>query len=201
MLAALYLIFNEGYLASTADALVRRELCDEAIRLTRVLAELMPGEAEVAGLLALMLLHHSRRDARSTPHGALVLLEDQDRSRWHRDGIEEGSRLPARAGAGGATRSRPRSPPSTPARTAATPTGRGSPPLRPARQLTAPVVELNRAVAIALSEGPGRDWPRSTPSRTGGARALPPAHSARGDLLRRAGRDAAAAERSRARSR
>ena len=83
LLTVLYLIFNEGYLATADDALVRRELCDEAIRLARLLAELMPDESEVRGLLALMLLHHSRRDARVDAGGELVLLADQDRSLWH----------------------------------------------------------------------------------------------------------------------
>ena len=96
VLAALYLIFNEGYLATSADTVVRRELCDEAIRLARVLLVLMPDEAEVRGLLALMLLHHSRRDARVDERGELVLLEDQDRSLWHADEIRGGCR--ARAG-------------------------------------------------------------------------------------------------------
>ena len=82
VLRVLYLIFNEGYAASSGDALVRRELCAEAIRLARVLAGLMPDEPEVLGLLALMLLHDARREARVGPGGDLVLLEDQDRSRW-----------------------------------------------------------------------------------------------------------------------
>ena len=83
VLAALYLIFNEGYLATGADAVVRRDLCEEAIRLARLLRLLMPDESEVRGLLALMLLHHSRRDARVDERGELVLLEEQDRSLWH----------------------------------------------------------------------------------------------------------------------
>ncbi|MET0615176.1 MAG: sigma-70 family RNA polymerase sigma factor, partial [Thermoleophilaceae bacterium] len=99
VLASLYLIFNEGYLATSADTLVRRELCDEAIRLGRVLAGLMPGERETLGLLALMLLHHSRRDARVDARGDMVLLDDQDRSLWHRDEVEEGLGLAAQAGA------------------------------------------------------------------------------------------------------
>ena len=101
VLAALYLIFNEGYLATSADTLVRRELCDEAIRLARVLTQLMPDEREAAGVLALMLLHHSRRDARVDEHGQLVLLEDQDRALWHHDEIREGTALAARAGVAG----------------------------------------------------------------------------------------------------
>ena len=96
VLASLYLIFNEGYLATSAGTLVRRELCDEAIRLGRVLLSLMPAEPEVHGLLALMLLHHSRRDARVDEHGDMVLLEDQDRSLWRRDELDEGLALAAR---------------------------------------------------------------------------------------------------------
>jgi RNA polymerase sigma-70 factor, ECF subfamily len=87
--AVIYLIFNEGYLAATGDTLVRGDLCAEAIRLARVLCELMPGEPENLGLLALMLLHHSRRDARML-NGHLVTLEEQDRSLWRRNEIEEG---------------------------------------------------------------------------------------------------------------
>ena len=93
VLAVIYLVFNEGYTASVGDALVREDLCAEAIRLGRLLAELMPDEPEVVGLLALMLLTHSRRDARSAPDGSLVLLPDQDRSRWDRALVEEGQAL------------------------------------------------------------------------------------------------------------
>ena len=95
--AVLYLIFNEGYSASSGDSLVRRELCVEAIRLARILNTLMPGNPEVMSLLSLMLLHDSRRDARSTASGDLVPLEEQDRSLWHRDQITEGSDLVVRA--------------------------------------------------------------------------------------------------------
>ncbi|HWD52380.1 MAG TPA: RNA polymerase sigma factor [Acidimicrobiales bacterium] len=90
VLAVIYLVFNEGYSASVGDALGRDDLCAEAIRLGRLLAELMPDEPEVGGLLALMLLTHSRRHARSAPDGSLVLLPDQDRSRWDRALVEEG---------------------------------------------------------------------------------------------------------------
>ena len=93
VLAVLYLIFNEGYAASAGDALVRRELCAEAVRLGRVLAELMPDEGEALGLLALLLLHDARREGRVGPGGELVLLEDQDRSRWDRAKIREGIKL------------------------------------------------------------------------------------------------------------
>jgi RNA polymerase sigma-70 factor (ECF subfamily) len=93
VLAVLYLIFNEGYTASSGDRLVREDLCAEAIRLARLLRELMPEEPEVMGLLALMLLIDSRRAARLTPDGQLVLLADQDRARWNRDLICEGQDL------------------------------------------------------------------------------------------------------------
>ena len=93
VLAVLYLIFNEGYTASSGDELIRGELCAEAIRLTRVLRELMPEEPEVEGLLALMLLTESRRPGRTTPDGDLVLLADQDRSRWDGALIAEGQAI------------------------------------------------------------------------------------------------------------
>jgi RNA polymerase sigma-70 factor (ECF subfamily) len=90
VLAVVYLIFNEGYAASSGDRLVREDLCAEAIRLGRLLAELMPDEPEVLGLLALTLLIHSRQSARTSPDGNLVLLADQDRTRWDRALIAEG---------------------------------------------------------------------------------------------------------------
>lgn len=93
VLSVIYLIFNEGYVASDGGALVRDDLCAEAIRLARLLAELMPDEPEVLGLLALLLLTQSRRAARMGTDGSLVLLPDQDRSLWDRELIEEGQRL------------------------------------------------------------------------------------------------------------
>ncbi len=90
VLAVVYLIFNEGHTASSGEALVRSELCGEAIRLGRLLLELVPDEPEIHGLLALMLLVESRRAARTTPDGGIVLLASQDRARWDRDLIEEG---------------------------------------------------------------------------------------------------------------
>jgi len=93
VLAVVYLVFNEGYAASSGDALVRADLCDEVIRLGRQLASLMPDEPEVLGLLALMLLVHSRRAARTTAAGELVPLADQDRDRWDRALIAEGQTL------------------------------------------------------------------------------------------------------------
>ena len=96
-LAVVYLVFNEGYSAGSGAAPVRRELCAEAVRLGRTLAALMPDEPEVLGLLALMLLQHSRRDARTDDAGRLVLLADQDRSRWDAEAIAEGLDLLGRA--------------------------------------------------------------------------------------------------------
>ena len=93
VLAVVYLVFNEGYTASSGDRLVREELCTEAVRLGRLLAELMPDEPEVMGLLALMLLIHSRRASRLSDDGDLVLLADQDRGRWDRDLIAEGQAM------------------------------------------------------------------------------------------------------------
>ncbi|MCB9133826.1 MAG: RNA polymerase sigma factor [Anaerolineales bacterium] len=91
LLAVIYLIFNEGYVATRGEALIRQDLCGEAIRLCRVLVALMPQSAEAKGLLALMLLHDSRREARQDAAGNLVLLDEQDRARWDQDKIREGS--------------------------------------------------------------------------------------------------------------
>jgi len=107
VLLVLYLLFNEGYSASSGEQVVRQELCAHAIHIARVLSELMPEEAEVRGLLALMLLQDSRRHARSDARGELVLLRDQDRMLWNRAQIEEGLRLCNEAGqrpSGGAYR-------------------------------------------------------------------------------------------------
>src|SRR6185295_1613822 len=96
-LRTLYLVFNEGYAASSGDALIRRELCAEAIRLSRVVVELLPDEPEALGLLTLMLLHDARRDARVDESGRLVLLADQNRGLWDDERIEEGRRVLERA--------------------------------------------------------------------------------------------------------
>ena len=93
VMAVIYLVFNEGYLASSGDELVRRDLFAEAIRLARILSALMPDQREAKGLLALMLLHDSRRDTRTDSNGDLVLLEDQDRNRWDHAQIAEGLTL------------------------------------------------------------------------------------------------------------
>src|SRR5690349_17272864 len=93
LLAVIYLIFNEGYVASSGDTLTRQDLCGEAIRLGRVLVSLLPQSAEARGLLALMLLHDSRRETRLNLDGELVLLQDQDRTRWDRGKIQEGTEI------------------------------------------------------------------------------------------------------------
>jgi RNA polymerase sigma-70 factor (ECF subfamily) len=197
VLAALYLIFNEGYLATSADTLVRRELCDEAIRLTRVLRQLMPDEPEVRGLLALMLLHHSRRDARVDASGGLVLLEDQDRSLWHLDEIEEGLALAARSGTAGpyalqaaiaAEHARALTPRTTDwARIASL--------YEELLRLTpSAVISLNHAVAVAMAYGPeaGLDLIAEIEA-AGELDDYHLLHSARADLLGRLGHGAEAA--------
>ncbi|HKH22989.1 MAG TPA: RNA polymerase sigma factor [Solirubrobacterales bacterium] len=160
VLASLYLIFNEGYAATSDEALVRQELTGEAIRLAGTLAKLMPDEPEVIGLLALMLLQDSRRKARTGGGGELVLLEDQDRSLWDRREIETGLGLLERAQRLGAL-----GPYSLQAAIAAEHAKAASPEQTDwpriaslygllARLQPSPVVELNRAVAVAMAEGP-----------------------------------------------
>ena len=192
VLAALYLIFNEGYLATSADSVVRRELCDEAIRLCRVLRGLMPDESEVAGLLALMVLHHSRRDARVDAAGELVLLEEQDRDLWHWEEIDEGRRLARAAGVAGAY--------ALQAAIAAEHAGRASDWRRVAalygllaRLQPSPIVELNRAVAVAMAEGPEAGLALIDAIEADQLEGYHLLHSARADLLRRLGRRAEAA--------
>jgi RNA polymerase sigma-70 factor (ECF subfamily) len=196
VLAVVYLIFNEGYAASAGDALVRRELCAEAIRLGRVLAELMPDEPEVLGLLALMLLVDARRDARATPDGALVLLADQDRSRWDRDQIAEGQALVRRC--------LRRNQPGPYQVQAAINAVHGDAPTAAAtdwRQVLvlydrllalapSPVVALNRAVAVAEVEGPAAALALVDGLELEGYHLF---HAVRADLLRRLGRAAEAA--------
>jgi RNA polymerase sigma-70 factor (ECF subfamily) len=159
VLLVVYLVFNEGYNATAGDALVRRELCGEAIRLGRLMHALMPGEPETQALLALMLLHDSRRDARTTKAGEIVLLEEQDRSLWHNDQIEEGLELVETALARGA-----RGPYALQAAIAALHAQAKSAKETDWHQIAAlyelllqiqpsPVVELNRAVAVAKADG------------------------------------------------
>ena len=194
VLATLYLVFNEGYAATAGESLVRRELCAEAIRLARVLRGLMPDEPEVQGLLALMLLQDSRREARTGPGGELVLLEDQDRSLWDRDEIEQGIRLFGGLPPGpyvlqtaiAAEHARA-------ARAEDTDWGRivGLYALL-VRAVPSPIVELNRAVAVAMAERPEQGL--ELIEEIEGLERYHLLHAARADLLRRAGRREEAAE-------
>ncbi len=160
VLAVVYLVFNEGYTASSGERLVREDLCAEAIRLGRQLHELMPDEPEVMGLLALMLLIESRRTARVSAGGDLVLLVHQDRSRWNRALIREGQALVrrclARQEPGPTSFRRPSTPCTATQRPQLRPTGHKSCTLY--NQLLAiapsPIVALNRAVAVAEVDGP-----------------------------------------------
>ena len=196
VLAVLYLIFNEGYAASAGDALVRRELCAEAVRLGRVLAELMPDEPEVMGLLALMLLVDSRRAARTTPDGRLVLLADQDRGRWDRDRIAEGQAIVRRC----LRRSQP-GPYQLQAAINAVHSDAPAAAATDWRQILAlydqllalapsPVVALNRAVAVAEVEGPEAALALVDELDLDGYHLF---HAIRADLLRRLGRGPEAA--------
>ena len=197
VLAITYLIFNEGYSASSGDGLVRPELIDEALRLGRILAVLMPDEAEVVGLLALMELHHSRTSARVSADGDLLTLEEQDRSLWDASRIAEGIRLVERA-----LRLRRPGPYQLQAAIAAVHAEAASPDetdwpqiatlyAELARQLPTPVVELNRAVAIAMADGPLAGLSR-LPALEDELDEYRLFHATRADLLRRAGQDAAA---------
>jgi len=196
VLATIYLVFNEGYLASSADALIRRELCAEAIRLARVLRSTLPGEPEVRGLLALMLLHDSRRATRVDAAGHLVLLDEQDRALWDRDQIEEGLVLAAGSSGPGAG---PYAIQAAIAAEHARPPSAEDTNWRRIRLLydrladvqPSPVVELNRAAAQAMSEGPAGGL--ASMERIGGLQGYLPFHAARADLLRRLGRHAEAA--------
>jgi RNA polymerase sigma-70 factor (ECF subfamily) len=204
VMLVVYLVFNEGYNASSGDIAIRRELCAEAIRLGRMVCELMPRETEARALLALMLLHDSRRDARTDLNGDIVLLEEQDRSRWHGEQIREGLALIELA-----LRDGPAGPYALQAAIAGVHARAERVEDTDWRQITAlydlllrlqpsPVVELNRAVAVAMAEGPGEgllllDTLEHKPELRG-YYLLP---AARGDLLRRLGQwsEAAAAYR------
>jgi RNA polymerase sigma-70 factor (ECF subfamily) len=195
VLAVIYLIFNEGYVASAGDSLIRRELSEEAIRLARVLVELMPDEPEALGLLALMLLHDARRETRVSPQGELVLLEEQDRSRWNATELSEGTELTERA----LGMERP-GPYQVQAAIAAIHSSASRPEETDWPQIAAlygqlfrmtrsPVVELNRAVAVAMAEGAERGLQIVERLRSSGKLdQYHHLHSARGDLLRRLGR-------------
>lgn len=197
VLAVIYLIFNEGYMATTGDHAIRTELCDEAIRLGRVLLALMPNEPEVMGLLALMLLIDSRRDARLGPDGNIVLLPEQDRTLWNRDRIAEGQVLLHRC----LLLNEP-GPYQLQAAINAVHSGAPSPEAVDWRRILrlydhlqsiqpTPVVALNRAVALAEVEGP-----ESALSALDelDLQAFYLFHAIRADLLRRLGRRDEAAD-------
>ncbi len=192
VLHVLYLVFNEGYSASSGDALVRRELSAEAIRLARVVDLLLPGQPEVLGLLSLMLLHDARREARVGPDGMLILLEDQDRSRWDRERIEEGRALVRRALEMG--RAGPYQVQAAIAALhdeAATAAQTDWPQIatlyRTLRAMTpSPVIELNLAAAVAMADGPAIGLAMMDGiTAAGELERYPYLHAARADLLRR----------------
>ena len=201
VLAVLYLIFNEGYAATEGDSLLRKELCEEAIRLGHVLSGLMPDEPEVLGLLALMVLHHARRDARVGPAGEFVLLEKQDRSKWDEAAIAEGRGLLARA----MGMSQP-GPYQMQAAIAAVHASAPSPEATDWRQIErlyqaltemwpSPVIALNRAVAVAMAESPAAGLLIIDEiAESGALDGYLWLHSARADLLRRLGRNDEAAD-------
>ncbi len=188
VLAILYLVFNEGYSASGGDSLVRRELCDEAIRLAKLLAVLMPDEPEALGLLALMLFHDSRRAARTGPSGELILLEDQDRSLWDRDRIEEGRRVLERAARLGRVGVYQLQAAIASLHAEGTTDWAAVAGLYGAlgRLAPSPIVELNRAVAVAMADG--CDEGLDLIDRIEGLDDYHLLHAARADLLRRLGR-------------
>ncbi|MGK2851057.1 MAG: RNA polymerase sigma factor [Candidatus Limnocylindrales bacterium] len=194
VLKVLYLVFSEGYAASSGDALIRRELGAEAIRLTRLVVSLLPDEPETLGLLALMLLHDARREARMAADGALVLLEDQDRSRWDGDRITEGSALVERAlrlGRPGPYQLQAAIAALHDEASAATTDWTQIATLYEAlrRLEPSPVVELNLAVAVAMADGPATGLAMMDGLVADGVlAAYPYLHAARADLLRRLGR-------------
>jgi RNA polymerase sigma-70 factor (ECF subfamily) len=198
VLRVVYLVFNEGYSASSGATVTRRDLSGEAIRLGRLVVELLP-EPEAVGLLALMLLQESRRSARTSPSGDLVLLEDQDRSLWNRDYIVEGLALVERA-----VSSRRFGPYTLQAAIAAVHAEAPSAAATDWTQIVdlydvllraepSPIIELNRAVAVAMRDGPaaGLDLIDAILAR-GELENYHLAHAARADLCRRLGRTAEA---------
>ena len=193
ILRVIYLVFNEGYAASTGATLTRHDLSGEAIRLTRLVAELLP-EPEALGLLALMLLHESRRAARTSPAGELVLLDDQDRNLWNREQIAEGIKLVEQALA-----SRRIGPYTLQAAIAAVHAEASGAATTDWAQIVglydvlrraepSPVVELNRAVAVAMRDGPAAGLTLIDAMLTRGELTdYRLAHAARAELCRRLG--------------
>jgi RNA polymerase sigma-70 factor (ECF subfamily) len=200
VLATIYLIFNEGYAALTGETLVRAELCDEAIRVGRLLVRLLEAETlteempEALGLLALMLLHDSRRAARTGTTGGLATLEEQDRSRWDRSKIEQGLNVLDRARQTGVI-----GPYQIQAEVSAVHIEARTPDDTDWLKIAglydtlhsinpSPIVALNRAVALAMVEGPSKGL-GLIEALADPLRQYTPYHAARADLLRRAGRN------------
>ena len=198
LLTVIYLIFNEGYCATSGNSLTRHELCGEAIRLGRVLVALLPGSAEARGLLALMLLHDARRETRLNAAGELVLLDEQDRTRWDQTKISEGITVLDEAlalydpgpyqvqAAISALHAE-----------AATPDATDWPQIAALYStltvmMPSPVVEVNRAVAVAMAQSPADGL--ALLHRIEGVEAYYPYHVARADLLRRSNEQEAAAD-------
>jgi RNA polymerase sigma-70 factor (ECF subfamily) len=192
LLDVVYLVFNEGYAAGSGDSHVRRSLCDEAVRLARTVAELLPGEPEALGLHALVLANHARREARVDQRGTLVLLEDQDRNLWHAAEIDHATRVAARAlrlgSPGRYVLQAAIAVEHANARTAATTRWDhiSAYYARLAALQPDPVVELNRAVAIAMAGDIAGGLARIETLSTALDR-YQYFHAARADLLRRLG--------------
>jgi RNA polymerase sigma-70 factor (ECF subfamily) len=201
VLSVVYLIFNEGYAAAEGERLVRGELCSEAIRLGRLLAKLMPDDAEAWGLLALMLLHDARRNARVDANGRYVAFDDQDRSLWDEGRIREGLRALERG-------LRLRRPGAYQLQAAIDALHLESPSVEDtdwekiallygalARVSPSPVVEVNRAAAVAFASGPSAGLQLIAPLLADPSlQRYQPLHAAHAELLRRAGDRAGAAQ-------
>jgi RNA polymerase sigma-70 factor (ECF subfamily) len=195
VLSVLYLVFNEGYMASSHEQLVRTDLVDDALRLARSLSTLLPDEPEPMGLLALMLLHDSRREARVSAEGDLVLLEEQDRTKWNRHQIQEGLRLVEQA-----LRMRRPGPYQIQGAIAAVHAEAATAEETDWRQIAVlydqllrhertPVIELNRAVAVSFAASPVEGLTLlQAIDRAGVLEHYAPFHLARADMLRRLGR-------------
>ena len=195
VMAVIYLVFNEGYRASSGDAVVRKDLCAEAIRLARILVALMPAQSEARALMALMLLHDSRRDTRADADGDLILLEDQDRARWDHHQIDEGLTLVDEA---------PSGPYAIQAAISAVHAEAAQASGTDWAQIVvlydvllsfgaSPIVELNQAAAVAMRDSPERGLELIDALLARGELATYHlAHSARADLLRRLGQTDAA---------